>query len=132
MPCVTWILPIKTISEMNCSEHWTKKSKRHKQQQFFVRQLFISEPQEIKLPCLIKLIRLAPKLLDCDNLPPSLKYVKDEIAEHLTGKGGYYQTKKGQVRAIKGHADGDKRLSWEYAQEKYTKQAVRIEIIFEE
>ena len=129
---VTWVLPIKTQSEMNCSEHWTKKHKRHKQQQFFVRSLFRHESAEIKLPCRIKLTRLGPRFLDPDNLPPSMKYIQDEIAEILTGKGGFYVTRRGHIKSIKGHADNDKRLSWEYAQEKYTKQAVRIEFSFSE
>lgn len=130
MHCVTWILPIKTVSEINCSEHWSKKHKRHKLQQFFVRQLFIHEATEITLPCEIKLTRLSPRQMDCDNLPTSMKYIKDEIAEHLTGKGGYYITKKGHVKAIKGHADNDKRITWSYHQEKYKILAVKIEIRF--
>lgn len=129
---ITWILPIKTVSEINCSQHWTKKHKRHKQQQFFVRCLFRKETNEIKLPCAIKLTRLSPKLLDPDNMPTSMKYVQDEIAEQLTGKGGFYVTKSGKVRSIKGHADGDKRLSWSYDQEKYPMQAVKIEISYDD
>lgn len=131
MPCITWILPIKTVSEMNCSEHWSKKSKRHKQQQFFVRQLFKHETNKINLPCKITLTRLAPRMLDDDNMPTSMKYIQDEVAEQLTGKGGYYITRNGHRKAIKGHADGDKRLSWVYAQEKAKTQGVRLEFEFE-
>ena len=131
MTKITWILPIKTVSEINCTEHWTKKHKRHKQQQFFVRQLFKHEAIEISLPCHVKLTRLAPRMIDSDNMPTSIKFVQDEIAELLTGKGGFYVTKKGLIKAIKGHAESDKRITWEYAQEKYKTQAVRIEISFE-
>ena len=36
MKKITWNLRIKTVSEANCTQHWTKKSKRHKLQQFFI------------------------------------------------------------------------------------------------
>jgi hypothetical protein len=131
MKILTWNLPIKTISEMNQSEHWTKKHKRHKQQQEILRLLIQNNIGLVQLPCHIKLTRLSPRQLDPDNLPPALKYIQDELAEMLTGKGGFYITKKGKVKAIKGHADNDKRMTWEYTQEKSARIGVRITIQYE-
>lgn len=131
MTLVTWILPIKTISEANTSEHWTKKAKRRKQQAFLVRYMFNRETTKIELPCDITLTRLAPRMLDPDNLPCSMKSVQDEIADILVPeKGGWYRTKKGVVKRIRGHADGDPRLTWHYGQEKWKTQAVKLEMRF--
>ena len=131
MTNITWTLPIRTVSEINCSQHWTKKQVRHKQQQFFVRALFRHEGREITLPCTVKLTRLSPRTMDDDNLPTSMKYIRDEIAEQLTGKGGFYVTRAGLRKSIKGHADNDKRIHWEYAQEKAKTHGVRSEISFD-
>jgi len=128
---ISWILPIKTVSEINSSEHWSKKSKRHKIQQFFVRYLFSRESNKIELPCTIRLTRLSPRLLDDDNLPTSMKYVRDEISEILIPeKVGWYKTRTGKLKKLKGRADDDPRILWKYSQEKWPTQAVRIEIIF--
>jgi hypothetical protein len=110
-------LPIKTISEANSSEHWTKKRKRHKSQNLQICLLFIEINKSVPLPCLIRLTRLAPRFLDSDNLPVSMKYVRDAIAKEILG---------GKL----GQKDSDPRIKWEYAQEKgKTKEyAVRIEI----
>jgi hypothetical protein len=124
-------IPIKTVSESNSSEHWSKKAKRHRQQQFFVRLAMNEHLSEVKLPCEIKLIRLAPRLLDDDNLRGCLKYVRDEISECLIPeKAGTYITRSGTVRRIKGRADSDPRLTWAYGQEKTKTQGVRIMITF--
>jgi hypothetical protein len=132
MKKIEWMLPIKTVSEINSSEHWRVKNKRHKQQQFFVRSLFNHEAQEIKLPCNVKLTRLSPCLMDDDNLPTSMKYIKDEIAAQLVPEKVAYYRRKGRLISNKGHADNDSRISWGYGQEKSKRQAVRIEICFED
>lgn len=68
--------------------------------------LFLKKYQEqISLPCKIMLTRYAPKQLDGhDNLPMSMKYVVDAIAEVLTGN------------LTPGQADSDSRILIEYAQ----------------
>ena len=77
---IMWELPLTTVSEANSSEHWTKSSKRHRQQQFFVRAMFHGLKTEIPIPCTITLTRLNSRGLDkSDNLPMAFKYIKDEI-----------------------------------------------------
>lgn len=117
---VNWHLPIRTASEANSSEHWNKKAKRHKLQKRWIKAAFHRERPQIALPALVVLTRLAPRALDCqDNLPCSMKYIVDAIAEELTGN------------YVPGRADGDKRITWEYHQEKGEPKeyAVKIEIL---
>lgn len=111
-----WTINIQTVSESNVSEHWTKKSARHRQQQEFVRKKFEREQQKIDLPCEIKLVRLSPCLLDDDNLVTAFKWIRDQVADCIL------------PGLKKGRADADKRLSWKYDQEKHPIAAVRIEI----
>lgn len=117
---VSWQLPIRTASEANSSEHWTKKAKRHRLQKKWIKAAFLKEKPQIQLPCTVVLVRLAPRALDCqDNLPCSMKYIVDAIAEELTNN------------YVPGRADGDKRITWEYRQEKGNPReyAVKIEIL---
>lgn len=123
-----WELPIKTVSEFNSSEHWSSKSRRHRQQQFFVKLSYQRICTEMALPCVITLTRLSPRLLDSDNLGGALKYVRDEIAECiLPHTGGLYKTRTGW-RRMKGHADSDPRLTWQYEQEQTKSYGIRIRI----
>lgn len=117
---IIWEIALKTVSEANCTQHWTKKSKRHRQQQFFIRELFRRESVKIALPCDVKMIRRASRTLDSDNLVSAFKWIRDEISECLIPS-----TKKG-----KGRADSDERIAWIYDQEKSVKLGIRIEISF--
>lgn len=127
---IKWELPIKTISEANCSEHWTIKSKRHRRQQFFVRCLFNKEGATIPLPCIITLTRISCRLLDDEeNLPMAFKWIKDEIGACIfPEKVIIYQKSNGKMAKNKGHADSDPRIKWKYAQEKGKRLGIRIEI----
>ena len=126
-------LPIKTVSEANSSEHWTKKAERHKQQQFILRWGLKNYMCMLKVPCTVKLTRLSPRTLDSDNLLTSLKYIRDEISEILIPeKKKYYLSKQGRAVPIKGRADDDPRIKWEYDQQKSKTQSVMIEIDFDE
>lgn len=116
---ISIIIPIKTVSESNCSEHWAKKRKRYKEQKFMT---FISCKDHINpntLPCIINMTRIAPRQLDDDNLPMSMKWIRDEIADLLI---------PGKAR---GQADSDPRIKWTYAQEKGKPKeySVKIEIV---
>ena len=116
---VSWQLPIKTASESNSSEHWTKKAKRHRMQKNRIKQEFCISKPNVPLPCHVYLTRIAPRSLDeGDNLPNSMKYVRDAISECLTNT------------TLAGRADGDERIKWNYSQEKgkAREYAVRIEI----
>lgn len=113
----SWTLNIKTISEANTSEHWTKKSKRHKQQKFFVRLAFNQLKKPIELPCKVIMTRLASRELDFVNLCVSLKWIQDQIADCLIpGKAA-------------GQADSDPRITWEFKQEKRNINGVRIDLL---
>jgi hypothetical protein len=127
---IIWELPLKTVSESNCSEHWHKKATRHTQQQFFIRSLFRKETQPIPIPCIVKMIRLGPRFLDKDdNLRIAFKWIKDEISECIfPDKAKTYMDKNGKVRQIKGRADDTPLITWQYDQEKTKKLGIRIEI----
>jgi hypothetical protein len=118
MSKLVWDIPITTVSEANCSEHWAIKSKRHKQQQFFVRMAMSRDIKQVSLPCHIKLTRIASRSLDYDNLVSSQKWVLDAVCDLLVPG----------LRA--GRADGDKRISASYFQEKGKLKSIKIEIEF--
>lgn len=127
---IRWEIPLKTVSESNCSEHWTAKSKRHQQQQFFIRCLFNKESNEIPMPCEVTLTRISPRMLDAEeNLPMAFKWIKDEIGACLfPDKVVTYKKKGGKFVKNKGHADSDPRVRWNFFQEKGKSLCIRIEI----
>lgn len=125
------VLPILTLSEANGllsktrfykngkakPEHWTESHARHKAQKSAIYLALNSQKNLIKLPCVVKMTRQAPRDLDADdNLRIALKWIKDAIAELITGD------------YVPGRADGDKRIKWEYDQEKCSEYKVKIEI----
>lgn len=126
-------IPIKTVSEANCSEHWTKKSKRKQQQQFFVRMAMKEHIDKIRLPCTITLTRLSPRKLDSkDNLPMSFKSVSDELAALIfPEKVQTYRNASGKRVSNKGHCDSSDQIKWRYEQEKAKKQAIKINVRME-
>lgn len=121
MTTIVWEIPLKTVSEANSSEHWRIKSKRHKQQQFLISCLFRHNAQPIVLPCIVKLSRLSPRLLDDDNLRTAFKWIRDEIADWLI---------LGHLPKLKGRNDSDQRITWQYDQKQQQQQGIRIEIEF--
>lgn len=110
-------LPIRTYSEANSTEHWSKKNRRHKKQQNQLWTYFLCTRPPIKLPCTIKLIRIAPKTLDAhDNLPMAFKFIVDKLADYIIpGK-------------VEGHADSDSRITWQYDQIKTKEKDYHIKI----
>jgi hypothetical protein len=111
------ILPVKTISEANVKEHWTKTHKRKKIQKNWVMHGMSSTKEKPRLPCQIKLTRLSSRKLDSDNLQMAFKHIRDEIASYLI------------PGLAPGRADADPRLDWQYAQEKSKEQKIKIEIL---
>lgn len=111
-------IPIKVESELNSREHWTAKSKRHSMQKLAVHSFLRVDKPDIKPPCTIKLIRIAPRKYDDDNMVGACKYIKDAVAEYFHPLLAY------------GRADDDPNLHWQYAQEKGAPKeyAIRIEI----
>ena len=113
-------ISLKTVSESNCTENWRSKSKRHKIQKNAVNIFFTSHDFKINMPCHVILTRISPRKLDeGDNLPASFKYIRDAVAENITG----------DIRA--GRADGDSRITWEYSQRRGEPKThmIQIEII---
>ncbi len=101
------IIPLRIISEANTTEHWSKKSARHRKQKYLVCLFLRPVISTISLPCHVQLTRIAPRMLDeHDNLRSSLKWVVDSIAGLLL------------PNLADGRADDDKRISWAYDQER--------------
>src|SRR5690606_34016670 len=96
-----------------------KSSKRHRQQQFFIRELFRNEKRPLFIPCEITLTRIASRMLDEEeNLPMAFKWIKDEIGACLfPERVVVYRNRSGRYSTNKGHADSDPMVRWEYAQE---------------
>lgn len=108
-----FIVPIRTISEMNVKEHWAKIYKRKRAQKI---EIFVEmqKLQDIPLPCHIIMTRYGKKIMDYDNLVTSFKFIQDEIANALI------------PGLAAGRADGDPRLSWDYSQEIAKSYAVKV------
>ncbi len=112
-----WILPIKTVSELNSTEHWTKKYRRKKTQGYLIFYEWNQNPPKLKFPLHIILTRLSARQLDIgDNLPAAFKAIRDMLA-NLIFPG-----------LAAGQADSDQRISWEYKQEKSKGYNVKIEL----
>lgn len=117
MTAKTWQLPIKTVSEANSSENRWAKKKRHDYQKKIIRLWSIqNRVSHTILPCIVKLVRLSPRMLDSDNLVMAFKWIRDYVADQII-----------QGLAA-GRADGDPRITWEYDQQKCPITAIRIEI----
>ncbi len=134
---IIWELPLRTVSEANKSEHWTISSRRHRQQQFFIRALFTQEARKITLPCVCTMIRLTGhygRFLDVEeNLPMCFKFVKDEIGACLfPDKVVTYKKKNGTTATNKGHCDSSPLIIWKYGQEKSKRVGIRIEFEMQE
>lgn len=116
---VVLILPIKTMSEVNCFEKWQIKYSRHQEQQRLVALSLTPLKGNVRLPCRVMLTRFAPHELDVfDNLPASFKYIVDAVCAIITG----------EFRA--GKADSDKRISIACDQVKSKEYGIRIEITY--
>jgi hypothetical protein len=118
---VSFSVPVKILSEANNTDHWSKKKARKDEtrKKIKLKWLLIGNP-EPKLPCIIKITRIAPRELDFDNLVYSMRNITNIIADLLI------------PGLAPGRADGDKRLKFEYLQRKIPKTySVEIEITTE-
>ena len=80
------MLPLRTVSECNSTEHWHKKAVRHSTQKSLVKFALKDHCNKVILPCQLTLIRYAPRRLDKhDNLPMSMKWIVDAVCESITG-----------------------------------------------
>ena len=111
----TYFVPVTILSEANKVDHWRTKDKRKKEQKNAIK--LVMGRTKVKPPCIVSLTRIAPRALDAeDNLPSSLKWAKDCVADILVpGKQS-------------GRADGDKRITWILAQKKGKVRQYGLEI----
>ena len=112
-------IPIRLVSEANTKENHYKSNKRHQEQKFLVKTFMNMACDSFDLPCHVTLIRCAPRTFDSDNLQTAFKYIRDAVSEHVTGC------------TIAGRADNDSRITWEYCQEKNSKELPYIKIKIE-
>lgn len=112
-------LPLRTRSELNTSEHWQARRKRHRGQKNELWMTLITHKDKLHLPCHVTFIRLAPRVLDSDNLTSAFKHLRDQLADMLI------------PGLAPGRADGDPRISWSYDQKKTTAKLYGVEIILE-
>lgn len=105
-------LPLRTYSELNRRDHWAQRARRmknHRRSAHLATAVLCGR----HLPCVVTLIRIAPRKLDDDNLRAALKGVRDGIADRL------------------GIQDNDPRVNWRYEQSrgKPREYAVKIGVI---
>lgn len=105
-------VPIRTVSEANRRDHWAVKSKRAKEQRWAVAGV-LHRQCEVELPAIVTLTRIAPRMLDDDNLRSALKACRDQVADELGLPN-----------------DRDARVTWRYEQLKGRPKeyAVQIEV----
>lgn len=109
-------MPIKTVSELNIREHWTKVRKRAALQRktafFEVKRVIGSEDlaylEQLKFE--VHLTRFSHKVMDGDNLQAAFKHVRDGIADALKID------------------DGDERIQWFYCQENKKIKEIEVRI----
>lgn len=109
-----YTLPIRLRSP-NLQMHWTKKAKRDKKIALLVRSK-CKEIRTMSLPCTITLTRCAPRELDYDNFVYSFKHIRDVVADMI--KPGLKP----------GHADSDKRMTFQYKQKKTKNNLYQVQI----
>ena len=98
-------IPIVTVSESNTREHWSVSARRHKRQKLLVRLALNGHVCQLQPPYHVNIVRYSPGTLDGhDNLPTSLKYITDAIAEMLF------------PGLAAGRADNDPRITWHFNQ----------------
>jgi hypothetical protein len=101
---------LRTWNESNQRGHWAAQRKRRGPQRLVTRTFAHANLTRPELPCVVLLIRIAPRELDCDGVVSALKQVRDGVADWLEID------------------DRDKRVTWRYAQQKRSSYGVRIEV----
>ena len=107
------LVPVRIESEANRRENfWTvaARKKNHRAQANFWLSYNAQAPEP---PCVITLTRIGPRTLDDDNLASGFKAFRDGVADWL------------------GIDDGDKRLTWRYAQRKGKPKEYAAEVTIE-
>lgn len=78
-------IPMRTVSEANQREHWTKRNrrKRNHQAEVLYEWRVKAGTHRFKLPCCVTFTRYAVQMLDSDNLAGAFKAARDMIASLL-------------------------------------------------
>jgi len=115
------VIPLHTVSETNDHGHWRKRHARANGdrkkgtlgQRKTIELVCQSKLEKPPLPCIVTLIRIAPRRLDPSNLVGALKHVQDGVADWIGVDDKH-----------------DKIVKYEYKQEcgEPKQYAVRIEI----
>ncbi len=114
---ISFEIPVKIISEPNWRGHWAEKYKRTREQKGIVYANCLKalgckpKDEPLKGEYIITLTRLQgyrERNFDGDNLQGAFKAVRDGISMYT------------------GIDDGDRRVTWEYSQEKSEKPGVRV------
>lgn len=113
---IEFFIKVKTISESNTFDHWTKKHKRKQNQKILTWDAFKPHLNKVTLPCTVHMTRISPRTMDDDNLRGCLKTIRDSIASMI------FPDK------APGRADDNPLITWKYHQQKGSPQQVRIRI----
>lgn len=105
---------LRTVSESNAHEHWRKRQKRAKAQRGHVKLVMGARAKLPPIPCVIRIVRIAPRKLDQGNIAAALKHVQDGCADWIGIDDKH-----------------DDLVKYEYAQEKggQREYSIRIEIV---
>ena len=98
---IDFMVPLRTVSELNRREHWRDTYKRRQDEERLVAVAMQNNlrGRQVEMPCVVKLTRIAPRRLDShDNLRSAFKATADLISRKL------------------GVNDGDGSITWEYDQ----------------
>ena len=113
------MLPLKTVSEANCRDHFRKVARRKADQRNVVKAALWARVYSLRTAMArdtgkrlaVLLTRYSVRRLDTDNLASAFKACRDSVAECL------------------GIDDGEERVTWEYAQARVPSgYAIRIAI----
>lgn len=115
-------------SEANSREHYHQKKKRHAIQCMLLKTYLPSKPPQ--LPCVVTMIRGAPRTYATDGIQMAFKWIRDEIADYLIG---IVIAKTGKIKGkrLRGRNDDDPRIEWKYSQEKTTNKEYYVKILIE-
>ncbi len=74
------LVPIRIESVMNLREHWHQRARRAREHKTATWYSLRAAKAPHTLPCTVTLTRIAPRLLDGDNLQAGLKACRDGVA----------------------------------------------------
>jgi hypothetical protein len=106
------LVPVKTESETNMRQRWQVRHARRKLQRASTTMVMRCAKGLPPLPVTVTLTRIAPRVLDGDNLQSSMKAIRDGVADFYTVD------------------DADPRFTWQYRQVQGGVRQYAVEIDF--